>query len=161
MRSRGRSACRRAARAVSRLRRLRIAHERAARRSGIGVKRAPKTSWASARGVSEKWRAPLCSRRRRGVPWTNSATERAISGIKIRRKTVKGLQDRRRDAERVWADAVGLGRSGRLGVVGAGRGVTSRPPPGGASSENPPQNDQPFLGRLRKSAAVDSAAVVP
>ena len=34
------------------------------------------------------------------------------------------------DAERVWADAVGMERPGRLGYVGAGRGVTPRPPLG-------------------------------
>ena len=38
----------------------------------------------------------------------------------------QGGQERSRDAERVWADAVGMERSGRLGVVGAGRGVTLR-----------------------------------
>ena len=36
-----------------------------------------------------KWRALLC-RRRRGVPWTNNAAERAIGRSKIRRKTVSG-----------------------------------------------------------------------
>ena len=39
-----------------------------------------------------KWRAPLCHRRRRDVPWTNNAAERAISGSKIRYKTVRGYK---------------------------------------------------------------------
>ena len=52
--------------------------------------------------LSGKWRAPLC-RRRWDVPWTNNAAERAICGSKIRRKTGQGVQERRRDAERVWA----------------------------------------------------------
>ena len=38
----------------------------------------------------------------------------------------QGVQERRRDAERVWTDAVGMERPGRLGYVGAGRGVTPR-----------------------------------
>ena len=84
--------------------------------------------------ISGKWRAPLCHRRRRDVPWTNNAAERAISGSKIRYKTVRGLQDRRLDAERVWDDAAGMERPGRLGVVGSGRGVASRPSLGGAAS---------------------------
>ena len=42
--------------------------------------------------------APLRHRRRRDVLWTNNAAERAISGSKIGR-----VQERRPDAERVWA----------------------------------------------------------
>ena len=38
----------------------------------------------------------------------------------------QGIQERRRDAERAWADAVGMEWSGRLGVVGSGRGVALR-----------------------------------
>ena len=38
----------------------------------------------------------------------------------------QGVQERRLDAERVWADAVGMERSGRTGYVGDGRGVTPR-----------------------------------
>ena len=41
--------------------------------------------------LSGKRRAPLCRRGRR-VPWTNNAAERAISGSKIRRKTVRGYK---------------------------------------------------------------------
>ena len=40
--------------------------------------------------LSEKRRAPLC--RRRDVPWTNNAAERAIGRSKIRRKTVRGYK---------------------------------------------------------------------
>ena len=40
--------------------------------------------------LSEKWRALLCHRRRRDVPWTNNVTERAIGRSKIRRKTARG-----------------------------------------------------------------------
>ena len=36
-----------------------------------------------------KWRALLCHRRRRDVPWTNNAAERAIGRSKIRYKTVR------------------------------------------------------------------------
>ena len=50
LRSRGRSACRCAPRAARRrLRRLRIPHERAARRPGSGTERAPKTGRTGAR----------------------------------------------------------------------------------------------------------------
>ena len=42
--------------------------------------------------LSEKWRAPLRHRRRRDVPWTSNAAERAIGGGKIRYKTVKGYK---------------------------------------------------------------------
>ena len=48
-------------------------------------------------------------------------------GSEIRQQ---GVQERRRYAERVWADAVGLEQSGRLGYVGAGRGAASRRSPG-------------------------------
>ena len=41
-------------------------------------------------GLSGKWRALLCHRRRRDVPRTNSVTERAIGRIEIRRKTARG-----------------------------------------------------------------------
>ena len=73
-----------------------------------------------------KWRALLCHRRRGDVPWTNNAAERVMGGSEVRYKTVSGVQERRRDAERVWAYAVGLERPGRLGYVGAGRGATPR-----------------------------------
>ena len=52
---------------------------------------------------SGKWRAPLCRRRRGDVPRTNNAAERAIGRSEIRYKTVRGVQERRRDADRVWA----------------------------------------------------------
>ena len=55
--------------------------------------------------LSGKWRALLRRRRRRGVPYG------------------QGVQERRRHAERVWADSVGLERSRRLGHVGAGLGA--------------------------------------
>ena len=42
--------------------------------------------------LSGKWRALLCRRRRRDVPWTNNVTERAIGGSKIRYKTVMGYK---------------------------------------------------------------------
>ena len=42
--------------------------------------------------LSGKWRALLCHRRRRDVPWTNNVTERAIGGSKIRYKTVRGYK---------------------------------------------------------------------
>ena len=40
--------------------------------------------------LSGKWRAPLCRRRRRDVPRTNNAAERAIGRSKIRCETVRG-----------------------------------------------------------------------
>ena len=73
-----------------------------------------------------KWRALLCRRRRGDVPWTNNATERAIGRSKIRVQDYQGVQERRWDAERVWADAAGMERPGRTGYVGDGRGATPR-----------------------------------
>ena len=108
--------------------------------------------------LSGKWRAPLCHRRRRDVPSTNNAAERATGGSRIRYKTVRGYQERRRNAERVWAYAAGLERSGRLGHVGSGRGAAPRPPPGSCALRNPPQNAQPFLGRLRKELTAPNRA---
>ena len=42
--------------------------------------------------LSGKWRALLCHRRRRDVPRTNNAVERAIGRSKIRCKTVRGYK---------------------------------------------------------------------
>ena len=42
--------------------------------------------------LSGKWRALLCHRRRRDVPRTNNAAERAIGRSKIRHKTVRGYK---------------------------------------------------------------------
>ena len=42
--------------------------------------------------LSDKWRALLCHRRRRDVPWTNNVTERAIGRSKVRCKTVRGYK---------------------------------------------------------------------
>ena len=42
--------------------------------------------------LSGKWRALLCDSRRRDVPWTNNAAERAIIGSKIRYKTLGGTR---------------------------------------------------------------------
>ena len=42
--------------------------------------------------LSDKWRALLCRRRRRGVPRTNNVTERAIGRSKTRYKTVRGYK---------------------------------------------------------------------
>ena len=58
-----------------------------------------------------KWRALLCHRRRGDVPWINNATERAIGRSKIRVQDYQGVQERRLDAERVWADS-GHGAAG-------------------------------------------------
>ena len=73
--------------------------------------------------LSEKWRAPLCYRRRGDVPWTNGVTERATGGSKIRRKTVRGYKSEDR-----MPNGFGLRRwawSGRDGLdpVLAGRGA--------------------------------------
>ena len=73
--------------------------------------------------LSNKWRALLCRRRRGDVPGTNNATERAIGRSKIRYKTVRGVQKRIGNVERVWSDAAGVERVGQLGIVGTGRGV--------------------------------------
>ena len=96
-----------------------------------------------------KWRAPLCHRRRGGVPWTNNAAERAIGGSKIRRKTVGGYK-----SEAWMLNGFGLTRwacSGRDGlelselVAALCRALRY----GSRALRNLPQNDQPFLGRLR------------
>ena len=108
--------------------------------------------------LSGKWRALLCHRRRGDVPWTNNVT-----GARDRQKQDKvqdgqGVQERRRDAERVWADSVGMERPGRLGVVGAGRGRNSAPPAGGAaSSETRPKMTNRFWDGYGFSAAAKRA----
>ena len=102
--------------------------------------------------LSEKWRALLCHRRRGDIPYTNSATERAIGGSKIRRKTVRGYK-----SEDWMLNGFGLRRrawSGRDGldmsepVAAQLRALRW----GSRVLRNPPQNDQPFLGRLRNRA---------
>ena len=63
-RSRGRSACRRAPRAARcRLRRIRIAHERMARRPGSGTERAPQTGRTGARTGDSHRRGRDCGSR--------------------------------------------------------------------------------------------------
>ena len=104
--------------------------------------------------LSEKWRALLC-RRRRDVPWTNSAAERGIGRSEIRRKTARGYK-----SEDGMMDGLGLRRwawSGRDGldmsemVVALRRAVRC----GICALRNPPKDDQPFMGRLRDSPAPD------
>ena len=87
--------------------------------------------------LNEKWRAPLCHRRR-DVPWTNNAAERAIGGSKIRYKTVRGYKSEdwmpngfglRRWA---WSGLDGLDMSdlvaAQLRAAGWGSGVLRNPP---------------------------------
>ena len=95
-----------------------------------------------------KWRAPLCRRRRGDVPWTNNAAERAIGRIKIRRKTVRGYKSEDQTLNgfglRRWAWAVGTAWRCR-----SWSRRNAAPSAGGSRAlRNPPQNDQPFLGRL-------------
>ena len=103
--------------------------------------------------LSGKWRAPLC-RRRGNVPWTNSAAERAIGRSKIRYKTVRGYKSE--DWMLNWFGLTRWAWSGRdgLDMSGAGRGVTSAAGWGSRVLRNPPRNDQPFLGRLRRRSAL-------
>ena len=76
--------------------------------------------------LSGKWRALLCRRRRRDVPRTNNAAERATGGSETRCKTVRGYK-----SEDGMLNGFGLTqRSERLGVVGAGRGAAPRRSPG-------------------------------
>ena len=98
--------------------------------------------------LSGKWRAPL-RRRRRDVPWTNNAAERAISGSKIRRKTVRGckIEDWTLNGfgltQWAWSGRDGLDMSDLVAAQLRAAGWGSCVP------RNPPQNDPPFLGRLR------------
>ena len=86
-----------------------------------------------------KWRALLSHRRRRDVLWTNNAAESAIGISEIRRKTVKGMRERRRDAKQVWADASGHGAAPFAGGV--------------SSSETRPKMTNRFWDDHRASAA--------
>ena len=67
----------------------------------------------------------------------------------------QGGQERIQDAERVWAEAAGLERSGLTGSVRAVRG-------GIRAVRNPSPNAQPFLGRLsvRRALAAPVAALL-
>ena len=104
--------------------------------------------------LSEKWRALLC-RRRRDVPWTNSAAERGIGRSEIRRKTARGYK--REDGtmngfgptQWAWSGRDGLDMSEP--VVALRRAVRW----GICALRNPPKDDQPFMGRLRDSPAPD------
>ena len=105
--------------------------------------------------LSEKWRALLCRRRRRDVPWTNSAAEPGIGRSEIRYKAA-----RRYKSEDGMMNGFGLRRwawSGRDRldmsdlVVALRRAVRW----GICALRNPPKDDQPFMGRLRDSPAPD------
>ena len=78
---------------------------------------------------SEKRRA-LSFRRRLDVTRTNNAAERATSGSKTKRKTVRGDKSEEGTLNGVGADAAGLERSGRTATVGVGRGAAQRRSPG-------------------------------
>ena len=107
--------------------------------------------------LSGKRRAPLCRRRRRDVPRTNNAAERATGGSEIRRKTVRGRKSEDGMLNGFGLTHWALERSGRLGHVGDGRGATPRPPPGNPRSPKTVPKSPTVSGTVTPRSAIGRA----